>query len=173
MKNRELEELARGIYDCSSLIGVKFACALAKNKKAIDKEVKLLQETLKFTKNYEEYENKRIKLCDEFATKDENGKPQIKVLGCNVVSGIKREEGEYVFTDENKKMFEEKLAVLRKEYTEELDERKKQIKEFNELLENEADIELYMIAFEDVPQDITTNMMSAIIYIVKDPIVEK
>ncbi len=160
MKNKELQELLRGIDLAGSLKGIKFAYAMAKNRNLIKQELTTLQEIVKPNEKYSEYENKRIKLCEEYADKDEKGKPKMEILN--------EATKEYVISD--RKGFDKALEDLRKEYKEVLDERDAQIKEVNELLEKESDLVPFMVEYEDLPQDITGNMLSLIINLVKEPV---
>ena len=165
MKNKDLQLLLQGIGSCSNLKGIKFVYSLAKNKKAIEKEVDVLQAAIVPSKEFVEYEKKRIKLCNKYAEKDESGKSKMEVIG-------KRGESEFVFVEENRKIFSKELEVLRKEYKEVMEARDRQIKEFNKFLEKENDFEPYVIAYEDIPEDITSIMMSSIIELIADPIIK-
>ena len=173
MKNKELQFLLQGIESCSELKGIKFAYSLAKNKKAIEKEMDALQEAIAPSKEFAEYDKKRIELCNQHAEKDETGKAKMEVVGYSIVGGQKKEESEFVFTEENRKIFRKELEVLRKEYKEVMAARDKQIEEFNKFLEKENDFKPYVIAYKDIPEDITSGMMNSIIELVGEPVKEE
>lgn len=155
MENRQLQVLLQGINAVNSLQGVKFAYGINKNRKAIERELETLQEAIKASDKYTEYDKKRIELCEKHAVKDDNGK-------------AKMENNEYVITD--KDAFDKEIDTLRAKYKDAIDEREAQLKEFSELLKKESDFVPFKIAFEDVPEDITSDAMSKIIDLIDEPV---
>jgi len=153
MTNQDLQRLLSGINSCGNLKGVKFSYALSKNRKMIMAELETLQEAIKPSEAFAEYDKKRIELCEKFADQ-ENGKA--KLVNNN-----------YVFSDENKAKFEKAMEEIKDE--EIIKEREAQFKEFNELLKKESDFKPFMIAYEDVPSEITASAMDAIIDLISEP----
>lgn len=149
MKNGQLEGLMRGIDSCGDLKGVKFAFGLAKNKKMIERDFEIFQEAIKPSKEFIEYDIKRVDLCKELADKDEKGNPIM-------------EENNYIVI-KNKKDFDVRNKALTEQNQTAVDDRKKQIKEFNELMNKESDLKPFLITCNDVPNDITSRQLSGII----------
>ncbi len=154
MINEKLYDVAKGIELVSSLKGVKFAYAIAKNRNAIKAEIAVLQETIKFSEKFTEYDKKRIELCENYADKNDKGKAVMT-------------NNEYVITDKIK--FNKEIKTLQKEYSQPIKEREAQVKEFSALLQKESVFKPYMIAYEDVPADITAEAMNKIIELVEAP----
>ena len=75
MKNKELQPLLQSIDAVGNLSGVKFVYAIVKNKKLITAELETLQEAIKSSEKFLEYDKERIVICEKHADK-ENGKPK-------------------------------------------------------------------------------------------------
>ena len=56
MKNKDLFTFKQGLEAAKSLTGVKFAYAVAKNYKLVSSEIETLQETIKPSEKYLEFE---------------------------------------------------------------------------------------------------------------------
>ena len=154
--NQKLGELFQGIKSVSELKGVKFAYGMAKNRRLIEEESKILQEALKPSDKFQEYDKKRIEMCEKYADKDDKGKAKL-------------EKNAYIFSVENKKKFDKDIEGLRKEYKKEVDDRETQAAEFQKLMEKESDYKPFIIAYEDVPEDITSDQMNGIIDLIGSP----
>ena len=163
MKNGQLSGLMQGINSCGNLSGFKFAYAMAKNKKAIESEIQTFDELLKADEKLTEYENRRVKLCEKYAKKDENGK--VIMIDVKDEKGNKVRE-QYDIEDEDKFIKEtDKLGV---EYKEVLDERKEQIKKFNEFMLEDSTVELYKVKEDNVPEDITSAQLNSIFDLIEE-----
>ncbi len=154
MKRKDLYGLLEGFEAVKNLQGVKFAYARAKNKKLVLNEIELINESMKMTDEYLEYEKKRVELCKEFCEKNEKGTPVIKN---NTYAGL---------TGNTK--FDEKLKKLREEFKEVIDARETQIEESNKMLDEEVEIDFHMILLKDVPINITGVQLESIASIVTE-----
>lgn len=128
---------------------VKFSYAIAKNKIQMRPEVEALEEARKPSEKFVEYEQKRIALAKELADRDETGK-------------IKAENDRFIIS-EKMDQFNEKLEVLQKEYKDSIEEREKQIKEYNSILEEEIYIKLYKIKVEHLPDEIEAGFVEVFV----------
>ena len=153
MKNKQILNLSQALKAVSGLTGIKFCYGVARNAVIVDREIEVFQTTTKTSKEFQEYDQKRIELAQSMARKDKDGKPVV-------------ENNAYV--PENQKEFNKKIEALKGEYKEAVAEREKQIEDFNEFLEKESDIKLYMINFSDIPETITAGQLMGIMPIVKD-----
>jgi hypothetical protein len=151
MKKRNLYELMESINKVSDLKGVKFAYTLIKNKKKIENEIKILEEIIKPSEKFTLYETERIKLCELYCDKDNNGNPII-------------ENNRYKILDIDK--FNDELTNLKNNNKNTIDDRDKQIAEYNNLLMEDVDIEFDMIKFEDLPIDITSDQLESISFMI-------
>ena len=153
MKNKAILSLSQSFKNVANLTGAKFVYGIARNSVIVDREIENFQAVTKASKEFQEYDQKRIELAQSMARKDKDGKPVV-------------ENNAYV--PENQKEFDKKIEALKGEYKEAVAEGEKQIKDFNEFLEKESDIKLYMINFSDIPETITAGQLMGIMPIVKD-----
>lgn len=152
MKNKELLELYEFLHKIN-LKGVKFSYAIAKNIALIKPEVESLQKSIDMTEEYKEFDAKRIELAKKHAKKDKNGEPL--VVDKNYVPG-------------NEAELEKEFAVLKEENKELVEARKKQMDEFNELLDKQNDVKLYKINIKDIPEEISSQQMTQIFQLIEE-----
>lgn len=153
MKNKDIIRLHNGLQQVKDLPGVSFAYAVAKNTRIIANDIESLQKALEPSKEFSEYEEKRLDLAKKYAKKDEKGEPLTE---------------NNMFVMENFAEFNEQFKALQDLNKDVLDARKKQEEEYLELVEKDVSLELYKIDREDVPKDITGKQFEAIFDIIKD-----
>jgi hypothetical protein len=148
----QLANARRALDKVSNYQGVEFAYAVFKNKQFIDN--KLME--VDFIKNVSpeviEYEQKRLKFCEDFADKDDEGKAII-------------ENDLYKIT--NKDEFQKKMDELLEQYKTPVEERQKQIEIFNEKMNMPSDLEFIKIKKEQLPQDIVARDLEEIFFMVE------
>jgi len=137
----QLTNAKRALDNVSNYQGLEFAYAVFKNKQLIDN--KLME--VDFIKNVSpeviEYEEKRVKLCEEYANKDDKGMPII-------------ENDLYIITD--KDTFKAKMDALLTQYKPFVEERQKQIELFNDKMNNTVDFQFVKIKKEQIPPQVQT-----------------
>lgn len=149
---RKLDQLYVALDACNNLSGVKFVYSVSKNMAKIEQELKLLEKAIEPSKDFLEYERKRIELNEKFCIKHPNGTPI-------------REEGKYIYPEgTNPDNF---FVDLNKEYEKTISKREKQISEFEKLMDTELDIDLHMLKQNDLPESITVQQMRGINAIVE------
>lgn len=148
MKKREARQLFINLRTLGELKGVKFAYGITKNINKLKPEIEALDKALEPTKEFQEFDKKRVELVKKHSRVDENGKPILK------------EDNNYDVV--NMGLFEKEFEELKKENQEVWDARLAQIEEFNKLLDEEINIEFYKIKLENVPENISTAQMSII-----------
>ena len=151
MKNWELLNLYQVLSSVSELKGVKFSYFVVKNLGLLEREIKNLEEVIKASKDYYEFEEKRIELAKKHAKKDDKGEPKTKEV-----------DGKKVFDMKSQIAFDKEFKELQKKNKKTLEEREKQIKEYNELIEQDSDIKLHKIKLSDIPEEINVSQMKAI-----------
>ena len=122
----------------------KGAYGIAKNKRIVETEVKSIEEAQKnqqLPEGIEEYEQKRLGLCEKFCDKDEEGKP--------VVNG-----NTFVIVKE-RPAFDTELLKLQEEFKEPLSTRQKQDLEFQDFLKEEVNVDFHQIKIDDLPNNVT------------------
>lgn len=132
----------------------KGAYGIAKNKKIAEAEVKAIQEAqqkVEMPEKFNEFDKKRIELCEEVADKDEDGKP------------IKINNGQqFSISEERQDEFSEKLKALREEYKEAIEQKDKIEQDFIDLLSEEIEVEFHKVMIDDLPNNITANQIEAL-----------
>lgn len=151
MKKKELFKAVESLNSVSELKGVKFAYTTLKNKKKIEEEIKFLEEVVKPSDKFLEYEQERIQLCNQFADKNEDGSPVI-------------ENNQFKIQDMD--TFNKKLENLKKSYDGVLEEREKQIFEYNSMIDEEVGIEFTKLNLNDLPTDISAEQLEKIDFMV-------
>lgn len=111
-------------------VPVKFAYAMAKNQDKIDRELKPIAAA---SKALSDFMKKKVDLCNKYADKDEKGKPMVV-------------NNTYVGVDTSIE-FRKQFDVLQEEYAAPL-------KDMEDLMESEVEIEFHMIPLKDFPEKI-------------------
>ena len=154
IKLSKLAGLLQGFNLVNNLSGFKFAYGIAKNRKIVEEELKILSEVITPSKEFTEYDKQRVELCKKYATKDAKGKP---VIVNGAFSGLKQ----------NSK-FDKEIEELRTKFKVALDKRRKEEEDYNKMLEDEIDVNFHMIEAKSIPDNITVGQMQSIMPVVKD-----
>jgi hypothetical protein len=155
MKNVDLFRLREGLNDVSNLKGVKFAYVVLKNKKIVEEEIETLQKSVEMSLQFQEFERKRIGLCEQFSEKNKDGSPIIIINAYSIP---------------DRETFESEVSQLKNKYLECVLEREKQLREYDKLLNEESDVinRLSKININNVPDDISATQLDAIKEIIED-----
>lgn len=153
MKRKDILELYKGLNSVGALKGVNFTYAVAKNIKLLQAEIDALQKAEEPTEIFKAYEADRVELAKEHAKKDENGEPLV-------------ENNQYVL--ENKAAFDKALLKVQEKHKEAIEERKKQMDAYLDLLNGEVATELVKVAKSEIDQEITGQQMYLILPIIED-----
>jgi hypothetical protein len=135
----------------------KGAYAVLKNKKAADKERELLEEiqkNLEVPEGINDYEVKRLELCEEFCLRNEEGEP-VKVR-----DQLGREN--FQFSEEMLPAWQEAINNLTEEYKEPLEAKRKIEEDFNNLMDEEVEIKFHLVKLEMLPDEISPAVLEAI-----------
>lgn len=155
IKREDLFKLLMGFDGVRSLgSGGKLGYAIAKNRKAIMSELQDVKKVLEFDKNYEEYDKKRVVLCEKYCTKDDKDKPILK-------------GNKYIGLDGNKE-FKDKADKLEKENQVLVDKQKEKVDTFNKMNKEMIAFELHKVSFEDLPKEISVGQTEDIFLIIKE-----
>lgn len=149
MKNHEIFRLRKALDDVSDIKGIKFAYSVLKNKKILDEEIDIFKKTMEVSEIYNEYDHKRVAICEKYAQLDEHGNPTIV-------------DSQYVITD--KESFEKEFVVLKEEYKVAISDRNKQISDYDKLMTEDSDIttKLSKVKFEHLPEDLSAAQLETI-----------
>lgn len=158
MKKSETIALYNGLNSVGNLTGVIFSYGVNKNMSILKLEIEVLQKAITPSKEFNEYDEKRVEIVKEYAKKDEKGEfVLVEVNGRKSYDVDGREEE-----------VENEIKPLKEEYKEAIEAQEKQIADYNALLETESDVKLHKVKLEDVPKDITAAQMNAIFAIITD-----
>lgn len=154
MTKRDLYKIAEGINNVRKLKGVKFAYVISKNMRIIENEIESIQKSIAPSIDYVEFEKKGVALCEKHCLRGHDKQP------------ILNKNKEYTFDDFN--VFKSYVTELEKEHSKVINDRKKQEKEFELLLDEKSEIILHTVALEFVPEDITTEQFNGIYELIID-----
>jgi hypothetical protein len=160
MKNLDLYRLKQALEGLGSVENVSFAYAVVKNLKLLEKEIEVLEEVRKPSEEFmQEFQPKVDELVKKHAKKDEDGNPE---------QGDGPQGPTIQVDPKNKVKFEKEFAALEKENQALVDQRMEQLTKFNDLLQEEVEIELVKIKKEDLPEDIKVAELYGISDILED-----
>ena len=114
MKKNEILQLYRALNTLGQLQGVKFSYSISRNLAILKPEIEALEKASTASEEFIEMDKERIKLVEEYAEKDEKGKP-------------KKKGNEYVIPEDKKEDFENAFEAFKIEHKELYDAREKQI----------------------------------------------
>lgn len=157
LTKQQVIELQSALNSVGNLSGVKFAYAVARNKAKIQGEIEAITAAQKASPEFAEFEEKRIELAKKYAKKNDKGEFEL----------IDGPEGKS-FSVEDKDGFNKEFESLKAEYKETLDAREKQKVDFENLLKEEIELDLYTIPFSSVPEDIKADQMSGLLPIIEE-----
>lgn len=160
MKNLDLYRLKQALEGLGSVENVSFAYCAVKNLKLLEKEIEILEEVRKpsdeFMKNFQPQVDELVK---KHSKKDEEGNPELS----------DGPQGSTIQVDPaNKAKFEKEFAKLEEENKPLVDQRMEQLTKFNDLLQEEVEIELVKIKKEDLPENIKVAELYGISDILED-----
>lgn len=147
---RDVLILNTGLNEVGHLTGLKFVYAVAKNLSIIKDEVAILQKSSSYNEDFITFQLERVKLAEEHAVV-EKGIPQ-KIL----------DGGNEKFIIEDRVSFNKEFDALKTKHGKALDGRVKQLKDFDKLLDEKVELDIYVISREIIPKEITARQMSNI-----------
>lgn len=157
IKNEKILELYVGLSEVSHLPGAKFAYAVTRNLNKIKSEITAIQKADTPSEKFVKFDEARVALAASLAKKDEKGNPLKEI-----VDGVNR------FVIEDMDNFEKAFDKLKVEHAQAIKDREKQISDFKEIMEQEVEVDLYMIPPEYLPDGINSKQLAKIMPIVKE-----
>lgn len=157
LTKKQILELHSALLSVGNLKGVRFSYAVAKNLSSLATEVIALQKAYTTSKEFNEYDNERIKLAEKHAERV-NGRPDLIITK----DGLEK----YNIKDEPK--FFAELKILQSKHETAIKNREDQLKEIDKILEEQVDIDLCKISINDIPEEIQAKQMADLFMIVED-----
>ena len=127
---------------------VRFSYILAKNKIALKPEIEILNELKKSSPDYLEFENKRVELAQKYCDRDSSG--TLKIINNQ-------------FVIKEKQLFEEEIIKLKTEYMKPIENREKQLKEYEVFLNEDIYFTPAKVKFSYLPSQIESSLMEILI----------
>lgn len=120
---------------------IRTTYTIAKNRNLVQPEMEAIQAATKLDGSLLQYEQARVKLCQDLAVKDANGNPLT-------------ENSSFVFDEKGKIEFEAKLKELQTEMPEALEQAKEQDKQLEGLMDETVEIALLSFQLSILPDDL-------------------
>ena len=162
-QKKQLTQISQGISGLLSdpeVKNKKLIYTLVKNTKVLEIEVEAIAKG--FDTNTEEYTEFTGKLRDvyqKYGEVDEQS-GQIKTT----------EHGIVLKEDVEKEDVEKEITDLETKYKSAIDERTKEVEAYNEILEETVDLPLTKIKFEDLPDEMTPELMYVLDDLISEPL---
>ena len=141
MKKYELLRINDVLVKSVDFQNHEFAYAIFKNKQIIEKALLEVDFMNDVAPEYVEYENKRVDLCKKTCKKDSSGMDIVK-------------DGR--FDIEDTETFNKVMEELREMYKPHIDKRDEQINLFNQIMQQDIELQFFMVEKKDLPVEIKT-----------------
>ena len=141
--------------------------AIAKNKRRLTEIYKDLQAKLKRSEGFQDFVKEKSELLKKHAEKDKNDNPIID----NVVESIEGPITNYMIKGgvSPGSPFVIELEKLKTKYKKDIDEREKQVNDYNDFLGTESEFEPHMVTEELLPEKgIPQKAMDGLIFMIKE-----
>ena len=150
MKKRDLISL----YNALTMIegrpfSVKFSYFVAKNKVLLKSEFTALEEARKPDPKFVEFDTERAKMAHDMADKDEKGQAKVENNNFIIVERV----------DE----FKKSLDDLKEKYSKVIEEQEQNVKDLEDILDEEFNYKGPRIDFKDIPAGIEATILEALI----------
>ena len=126
-------------YDENQKQYIKFKYMVARNKLKLKPEIEIIQELVKLSPEFTEFNEKRVEICKEFSRKDENGEAILINNNYDIV---------------DRKRFNETIETLKDKYKTIIQKEEEQSIEIESMLDENIDIEISKVIIEEVPGDL-------------------
>lgn len=150
--NRQVLDIFSGLKRLNSEIKYKdnerFIYAINKNLDILRAFIKRLDAVYSSNANFERYDRERVNLLIRFAKTNENN----EVITEETANGS-------VFVLEDQEAFNKEFEKLQIKYKEIIKERKRQLKVFNEMLDESVEVDFYSIYKSNLPKKLTPQQM--------------
>jgi len=164
MKNYEIYQINEALGELKQIAKKDLAYVVYKNLQKLSEEMEII-EKMKYqpSEKFLEYDGKRNTVCISYADKDEVTKEPLVVPGTQP-----GEPGKYQIPESKQEKFITELQSLQEEYTDSLEDKKKQEQDFIDFLNADSQLELLNINKDILPEYITADFLMKISSILED-----
>lgn len=170
MTNSECVFMFNGLQEVNAPnMEVKFNYAIAKNLRKLEARIKLYEKASELREEYKKFLEEKEDANKKFADKDENGDPKKKVINQEGMRG----QMAYVIPGDGdpKSEYTKAIEKIVAKHKPAIDARSKQVKEYNEFMQDEAeDVNLHMVDLDLVPAGLSRKAMDAVYFMIKEPV---
>ena len=162
LKRSELVELNIVLNEISKndkeVFDKRFIYGVHRNLEYFKPEMESIKNTQKEPQRFQEFQEKVQQIGIESSDKNEQGNPKLETKGSAQV---------FVIT-EKKEEAHRRLMELQKEYLDVIEDQKKNIEEFNQLMEEFIEIEICQISFKYFPDKYSIDKHNVLKLIIKE-----
>lgn len=155
----DISRLFQGLDSVSHIRHLRFSYAVTKNLRFLREELETLQKVVDIPEEAKPYDNKRLELAKQYATKDADGNP------------VKINSGRsYDFTSANYADFEKALEKVQgqKDFKDSYSAFKQHNEKVKEFMEETIEINYHIIKYEDLPLDLSAAQLDMIFEFVSE-----
>jgi len=153
MKRKDINVFKTDLTKLGTQPGLKFRYAYSKNMKLLDNEIEAIKDIIKPSEEFVLFQQKLNELQISNAKRDDAGEPIII-------------DNNYIMNDMNK--FTSEYDLLISESKELVQEREKQIKEFEIFMEEDINIDFIKLNNSDIPENVTANEFISISFMINE-----
>lgn len=166
VKRKELYLMAEGLAMVSQA-GSKFTYCISKTKESINNELIHMDKWKEPKGDYKKFIDEINELRKKHAKKDRRGQP---VMIPRVIRGKTQFFYDIPDQDNEDGPFLKDVIKVEKKYDAAINEQAEKVKEFNEkFLEEEIEIDVWMVKFNEIPEKITQEEMDVVLrFIIPD-----
>lgn len=154
MKRIEALNLIQLFEQLKNVMSIGFAYALMRNKKILDSERENLSKTIELTEKYSQFVKQMQSILEEFCIID----TQNPVI---LIDSVKLKEGK------DRQEFIKAVLDLRELYSEEIANRRTLLREYQEFMGEEADIDFYKINESSLPTELSFHKLIMLSELIK------
>lgn len=158
VRRYELRNLVPKFKLINPLKGFDLTYPYEKNKREIIAEVRLWEKTLDESKDFQEYSQKRIGVCEKFCDRDDKNKP--------IMIGTPPNQ-RYVGLETHDE-FQAEWDKLKKKYKKAIDEQQEKLDDFNKKMDVDIEFEMHLIPKNVIPFDLPDSQME-VLFLMIDP----
>ena len=149
LKNYQIMDLMEGFTRIAQIefkSNKRFNYSVILNEEELAPKKKALMSIAQPSDGYAEYESKRNEIIIEYAQMDAEGNMVIK------------DNQMVVLKDDKKDVAKKEIEELMKEYEDILEDRTKDIEDYNDILKEEVEVEIHTVSIDDIPDEIGNNI---------------
>lgn len=160
MKKRSLHNLLNWMKSVNKVKNVTARDNVLRNIKKVQPEVEILDEHSKPSDEFVKFEQARNVLMQGHCIKNKDGSPATTDIGNGRL--------QYHFEGEGLKAYNEEAQVLALEHKEAIEEYAQQMKEYEEILDQDIELNLIKVKMSDFPLEVSGEQLEGIMAMIEE-----